>query len=86
MACSRFLAANPSSLLAIGEIASETRIGGKRRFDPNTGGKESFIRRAHEVGFSLDEMRTRSTTNAADGEVSSTTRSMNSLNAGIDST
>ena len=52
----------PSPLLAIGKIASETRIGGKRRFDPNTGGKESFIRRAHEVGFSLDEMRTSSTT------------------------
>ena len=41
----------------IGVIATATRIGGKRRFDPDTVGRVSFIRRAQEAGFSLDEIR-----------------------------
>ena len=42
----------------IGVITATTRIGGKRRFDPDTVGRVSFIRRAQEAGFSLDEIRT----------------------------
>ena len=40
----------------LGVIASATRVGGKRRFHPETIGTVSFIRRAQEVGFSLDEI------------------------------
>ncbi len=42
----------------IGVITAATRIGGKRRFDPDTVGRVSFIRRAQEAGFSLEEIRT----------------------------
>lgn len=42
----------------IGVITAATRIGGKRRFDPDTVGRVSFIRRAQEAGFSLGEIRT----------------------------
>ena len=42
----------------IGVITATTRIGGKRRFDPDTVGRVSFIRRAQEAGFSLDEIGT----------------------------
>ena len=35
----------------IGVITATTRIGGKRRFDPDTVGRVSFIRRAQEAGF-----------------------------------
>ncbi|MEN8238904.1 MAG: MerR family transcriptional regulator [Actinomycetota bacterium] len=41
----------------IGVIAATGRVGGKRRFDPATVGRVSFVRRAQEVGFSLDEIR-----------------------------
>jgi len=42
----------------IGVITATARVGGKRRFDPDTVGRVSFIRRAQEAGFSLDEIRT----------------------------
>ena len=42
----------------IGVISTASRVGGKRRFDADTVGRVSFIRRAQEVGFSLDEIRT----------------------------
>ncbi len=42
----------------IGVITASARVGGKRRFDPGTVGRVSFIRRAQEAGFSLDEIRT----------------------------
>ena len=42
----------------IGVISAATRVGGKRRFDADTVGRVNFIRRAQEVGFSLDEIRT----------------------------
>ena len=41
----------------IGVISTASRVGGKRRFDADTVGRVSFIRRAQEVGFSLDEIR-----------------------------
>ncbi len=41
----------------IGVITASARVGGKRRFDPDTVGRVSFIRRAQEAGFSLDEIR-----------------------------
>ena len=42
----------------IGVISATIRIGGKRRFDADTVGRVNFIRRAQEVGFSLDEIKT----------------------------
>jgi MerR family redox-sensitive transcriptional activator SoxR len=42
----------------IGVISATSRIGGKRRFDADTVGRVNFIRRAQEVGFSLDEIKT----------------------------
>ncbi len=42
----------------IGVISSATRVGGKRRFDQATIGRVSFIRRAQEAGFSLEEIGT----------------------------
>ena len=42
----------------IGVITATARVGGKRRFDPDTVGRVSFVRRAQEVGFSLEEIRT----------------------------
>ena len=42
----------------IGVISSATRVGGKRRFDRATIGRVSFIRRAQEAGFSLEEIGT----------------------------
>lgn len=42
----------------IGVISAATRIGGKRRFHPDTVGRVSFIKRAQDAGFSLDEIRT----------------------------
>jgi MerR family redox-sensitive transcriptional activator SoxR len=42
----------------IGVISSATRVGGKRRFDPATIGRVSFIQRAKEAGFSLEEIGT----------------------------
>jgi len=41
----------------IGLVAPQARVGGKRRFHPDVVGRISFIRRAQEVGFSLDEIR-----------------------------
>ena len=41
----------------IGVISATTRVGGKRRFDPDTVGRVNFIRRARDAGFSLDEIR-----------------------------
>ncbi|GMQ94177.1 MAG: MerR family transcriptional regulator [Acidimicrobiia bacterium] len=41
----------------IGVITAAARVGGKRRFDTDTVGRVSFIRRAQEAGFSLDEIR-----------------------------
>ncbi len=42
----------------IGVISSTARVGGKRRFDPATIGRVSFIQRAKEAGFSLEEIGT----------------------------
>ena len=42
----------------IGVISAVTRVGGKRRFDPETVGRVNFVLRAREAGFSLDEIRT----------------------------
>jgi MerR family redox-sensitive transcriptional activator SoxR len=41
----------------IGVIISSARVGGKRRFDPDTVGRVNFIRRAQESGFSLEEIQ-----------------------------
>lgn len=41
----------------IGVIANVGRVGGKRRFHPDTVGRVSFVRRAQDVGFTLDEIR-----------------------------
>jgi len=41
----------------IGMIEARTRVGGKRRFHPDTIGRVSFIRRAQEAGFTLGEIR-----------------------------
>lgn len=41
----------------IGLIATAERVGGKRRFDQTTAGRVSFVRRAQEFGFSLEEIR-----------------------------
>ena len=40
----------------IGVIAASARVGGKRRFSPDTVGRVAFIRRAQEAGFSLEEI------------------------------
>lgn len=42
----------------IGVIIAAARVGGKRRLDPATVGRVSFIRRSREAGFSLEEIRT----------------------------
>ena len=42
----------------IGVISAATRVGGKRRFDPETIGRVRFIQRAQQAGFSLEEIRT----------------------------
>lgn len=41
----------------IGVISAAARVGGKRRFDADTIARVSFVRRAQEVGFSLEEIR-----------------------------
>ena len=40
----------------IGLINTKTRIGGKRRFAPETVGRVNFVRRAQDAGFSLDQV------------------------------
>ncbi|MCH8229044.1 MAG: MerR family transcriptional regulator [Chloroflexi bacterium] len=42
----------------IGIISAVTRVGGKRRFSPNTVGRVNFVLRAREAGFCLDDIRT----------------------------
>ena len=42
----------------IGVISAVARVGGKRRFDPETVGRVNFILRAQEAGFSLDDIKT----------------------------
>ena len=42
----------------IGVISSAARVGGKRRFDPATIGRVTFIQRSKEAGFSLEEIGT----------------------------
>ena len=41
----------------IGLISAAERVGGKRRFDPETVGRVSFVRRAQDAGFALEEIR-----------------------------
>jgi DNA-binding transcriptional MerR regulator len=41
----------------LGVISAVTRVGGKRRFNGDAVGRLSFVRRAQEAGFSLDEIR-----------------------------
>lgn len=41
----------------IGVITAAARVGGKRRFAPETLERVRFVRRAQEAGFSLDEIR-----------------------------
>jgi MerR family transcriptional regulator, redox-sensitive transcriptional activator SoxR len=40
----------------IGLIETSARVGGKRRFAPEIVGRVSFVQRAQEAGFSLDEI------------------------------
>lgn len=40
----------------IGLISETTRVGGKRRFSPETIGRVSFVKRSQEAGFSLEEI------------------------------
>lgn len=40
----------------IGLIDTTSRVGGQRRFDPETVGRLNFVRRAQEAGFSLEEI------------------------------
>ena len=40
----------------IGLISSEARVGGQRRFLPDTIGRVSFVQRAKDAGFSLGEI------------------------------
>jgi len=40
----------------IGLIASTSRVGGKRRFAPDVVGRISFVRRARDAGFTLEEI------------------------------
>ena len=40
----------------IGLIAAATRIGGKRRFTPDTVGRVIFVKRCKDAGFSLEEI------------------------------
>ncbi len=40
----------------LGLISNTARVGGKRRFEPNIIGRVSFIRRAKEAGFTLEEI------------------------------
>ena len=41
----------------IGLIETSARVGGKRRFSPETVGRVNFVQRAQEAGFSLAEIR-----------------------------
>lgn len=41
----------------VGLIAPIMRVGGKRRFSPDTVGRVNFIRRAQRAGFQLDEIK-----------------------------
>ena len=41
----------------VGLITPDARIGGKRRFASPAIGRVNFVRRAQQVGFSLDEIR-----------------------------
>lgn len=38
------------------DLVTATRVGGKRRFSPETVGRVNFIRRAKHAGFSLTEI------------------------------
>ncbi len=42
----------------IGLINTVSRVGGKRRFDPETIGRVNFIKRAKDAGLSLEEIQT----------------------------
>ena len=42
----------------IGVIAAAARVGGKRRFDPDTIGRVNFVKRGQQAGLSLDDIRT----------------------------
>ena len=42
----------------IGIISAAARVGGKRRFGPETVGRVNLVRRAQEAGFSLEEIQT----------------------------
>ena len=41
----------------IGLLTPDARVGGKRRFASPAIGRVNFVRRAQQVGFSLDEIR-----------------------------
>ena len=41
----------------MGLITTSHRVGGKRRFGPDTPGRVNFVRRAQRVGFSLEQIR-----------------------------
>ena len=40
----------------IGMVTVARRVGGKRRFEPDTIGQIAFIKRAQDAGFSLEEI------------------------------
>lgn len=41
----------------LGIVAPSSRVGGKRRFSPDVIGTVSFVRRAQEAGFTLEEIK-----------------------------
>lgn len=41
----------------VGLVIPAGRVGGKRRYETSAVGRVSFVRRAQEVGFSLDQIR-----------------------------
>ena len=41
----------------IGVIAASTRVGGQRRFDPDTVGRVNFIKQAQQAGLSLEDIQ-----------------------------
>ena len=41
----------------LGIVTPSSRVGGKRRFSPDAVGTVSFVRRAQEAGFSLEEIK-----------------------------
>ena len=41
----------------VGVVVPDARVGGKRRYEPRAIGRVNFVRRAQQLGFSLDDIR-----------------------------